>query len=76
MWPQQAACRCADLAASADSLKAEKDTTAKLTHEVDELEGTVRQMTAEAASQAAAALALGESAKEAKARAEAAHQRV
>jgi hypothetical protein len=57
-------------------IKEEKEGSAKLRREVSDLKETVKQMTAEAASQATAAQQLGESAKMAKAKAEAAYTRV
>lgn len=57
-------------------IKEEKDSSTKLSKEVSKLEDNLKRITEEAASQASAAHELGESAKEAKAKVDAAYAKV
>lgn len=62
--------------AKVKEIQEQKDGSEKLRKEVSDLKDTVKEMTKEAASQATAAHQLGESAKDAKTKAEAAYTKV
>lgn len=69
-------CAPVDVEAKVKEIKEQKEVSEKLRKEVSDLKETVKEMTAEAASQATAAQQLGESAKEAKTKSDAAYSKV